>query len=146
MDQRRLKSDRAMSPNHGTEQPSRRPTTIYIVDDNDAVRDSLRMLLEVEGFTVVDFPSGAEFLVGARPIGQCCLLLDLHMPGISGLELLERLRGDKSPIPVVVMTGYPNLAAARAVARAEATLLEKPFSGRELLDAIEKSLRGSSAF
>jgi len=66
--------------------------------------------IEVEGFTVVDFPSGAEFLRRARPIGQCCLLLDLQMPGISGLELLERLRGDKSPIPVVVMTGYPNLA------------------------------------
>ena len=122
-----------------------RQATIYIVDDNDAVRDSLRMLLEAEGFTVVDFASGAEFLHRARPAGQSCLLLDMHMPGINGLELLEWLGGAKSPIPVVVMTGDPSLAAANTVARAGAALVEKPFVGRELLDAIEKSLRGSSA-
>jgi FixJ family two-component response regulator len=120
-----------------------RPATIYVIDDDDAVRDSLRMLLEAEGFTVVDFACGAEFLRLARPDGHCCIVLDVNMPGMSGLELLDRIRGN-TLIPVVLMTGGPGPATAKAAARAGAVLLEKPFQQRELLDAIEENLRGSS--
>jgi two-component system, LuxR family, response regulator FixJ len=116
--------------------------TIYVIDDDDAVRDSLRMLLEAEGFLVVEFASGAEFLRAGHPDGHSCLLLDTHMPGLSGVELLERVRGDHPLIPMVVMTGRPGAAFAKAAASAGAPLLEKPFQGRELLDAIENSLRG----
>jgi two-component system, LuxR family, response regulator FixJ len=120
-----------------TQQP-----TIYVIDDDAAVRDSLRMLLEAEGFLVVEFASGAEFLRAGRLDGSSCLLLDMHMPGLSGVELLERVRGDHPRTPVVVMTGRPGAAIAKAAASAGAPLLEKPFRGRELLDAIAGSLRG----
>jgi FixJ family two-component response regulator len=122
-----------------------RAATIYVVDDDDAIRDSLRMLLEAEGFTVVDFATGAEFLRIARPDGHCCIVLDVNMPGMSGLELLDRIHGGNTLIPVVLMTGRPGPATAKAAARAGAVLLEKPFKGRELLDAIEENLRGSSS-
>jgi two-component system, LuxR family, response regulator FixJ len=100
------------------------------------------MLLEAEGFLVVEFASGAEFLRAGRLDGSSCLLLDMHMPGLSGVELLERVRGDHPRTPVVVMTGRPGAAIAKAAASAGAPLLEKPFRGRELLDAIAGSLRG----
>jgi two-component system, LuxR family, response regulator FixJ len=116
--------------------------TIYVIDDDDAVRDSLRMLLEAEGFLVVEFASGAEFLRAGRPDHHSCLLLDMHMPGLSGVELLIRVRGDHPLMPVVAMTARPGAAIAKAAASAGAPLLEKPFRGRELLDAIEGSLRG----
>lgn len=119
-----------------------RQATIYVIDDDHAVRDSLRMLLEVEGFAVVDFASGAEFLRAARADGPACLLLDVNMPGMSGIELLERVRGDNPLMPVVLMTGRPSRATARAAERAGAALLEKPFRARELLDVIEQNLRG----
>jgi FixJ family two-component response regulator len=122
-----------------------RQATIYVIDGDDAVRDSLLMLLEAEGFAVVDFASGAEFLRLGRPDGRSCLLLDMRMPDLSGVELLERVRGQYPLMPVVVMTGRPSPATARAAARAGAALLEKPFRGRELLDAIERGLRGSAA-
>ena len=115
--------------------------TIYVIDDDDAVRDSLRMLLEAEGFLVVEFASGAEFLRAGRPDRHSCLLLDMHMPGLNGVELLERVRGDHPLMPVVVMTGRPGAEIAKAAASAGAPLLEKPFRGRELLGAIERSLR-----
>lgn len=119
-----------------------RQPTIYVIDDDAAVRDSLRMLLEAEGFLVVEFASGAEFLRTGRLDGSSCLLLDMHMPGLSGVELLERVRGDHPLTPVVVMTARPGAAIAKAAASAGAPLLEKPFRGRELLDAIASSLRG----
>jgi two-component system, LuxR family, response regulator FixJ len=118
--------------------------TIYVIDDDDAVRDSLRMLLEAEGYTVVDFASGAQFLRVERTDGHSCLLLDMHMPGMSGVELLERVRGNHPLMPMVVMTGRPGPATARAAASAGAPVLEKPFMGRELLDAIERSLSAGS--
>jgi FixJ family two-component response regulator len=120
------------------------PPTIYVIDDDAAVRDSLRMLLEAEGFLVVEYASGAEFLRAGRLGGSSCLLLDMHMPGLSGVELLARVRGDHPLVPVVVMTGRPGAAIAKAAATAGAPLLEKPFRGRELLDALERSLRRQS--
>jgi FixJ family two-component response regulator len=119
-----------------------RQPTIYLIDDDAAVRDSLRMLLEAEGFLVLEFASGAEFLRAGRLDGSSCLLLDMHMPGLSGVELLERIRADHPLTPVVVMTARPGAAIAKAAASAGAPLLEKPFRGRELLDAIAGSLRG----
>lgn len=124
----------------------RRDTTIYVVDDDDAVRDSIRVLLECEGFTVVVFASGADYLRQARPDGRSCVVFDMHMPGMSGLELLDHIRRDKMTMPAIIMTGRPDSAIGRAVDRAGAALLEKPFRGSELVDSIETALRGRPAY
>jgi FixJ family two-component response regulator len=100
--------------------------------------------LEAESFTVFDFASGAEFLKLARLEKQRCLLLEVHMPGMSGLEVLEHIRRDNSDIPVMLMTGCPSSAIENAAACADTALIEKPFRPGELLDAIKRTLRGSS--
>jgi FixJ family two-component response regulator len=117
--------------------------TIYVVDDDDAVRDSIRVLLECEGFAVVEFASCADFLRYARPDGRSCIVLDVHMPGMGGLELLDRIRRDKMIMPVIAMTGRPDPAIARAVNRVGAALLEKPFRGDELVRSIERIFRAA---
>ena len=119
-----------------------RETTIYVVDDDDGVRDSIRILLECEGFDVVTFASCADFLHHARPDGSCCLVLDVHIPGMSGLQLLEAIRREGTIIPVVVITGRLHPAIQRSVDRAGVRLLEKPFAAGELMSAIEEALRG----
>ena len=119
-----------------------REATIYVVEDDDVVRDSIRALLESDGFTVVDFASCADFLRHARPDGRSCIVLDVHMPGMSGLELLDRLRRENMSILAIVIAGKPDPAIRRAVDRAGARLLVKPFTGSELVGAIEEVLRG----
>jgi two-component system, LuxR family, response regulator FixJ len=119
-----------------------RDETIYVIDDDDAVRDSLRVLLECEGYKVVDFASCADFLRNARPDGPSCLVLDVHIPGMSGLELLEQLRHDNTMIAVVIISGRLNPVMRRAVDRAGVKLLEKPFATGDLVASIEAALRG----
>ncbi len=116
---------------------AQRPTA-YVIDDDDAVRDSIRMLLECEGFTVHAYASGTTFLREAHPEANCCLVVDVHMPGMNGLELLDQLRRGSLMIPAIVMTGKPDARIIRAVARAGAILLDKPFRIAELLYCIEK--------
>jgi FixJ family two-component response regulator len=118
-----------------------RHATIFVIDDDDAVRDSLRMLLESEGFVVHAYASCAEFLGGRRPDGSSCLLLDVHLDGMSGLELIDRLEQDHIEIPTILMTGMPDAATRRAVDRIGAPLLVKPFRPGELLDCVESRLR-----
>jgi two-component system response regulator FixJ len=69
--------------------------TIYIVDDDDGVRDAIRAPLEFEGFDVAAFALGVDFLRDAPPDSPCCLVLDVHMPSLGGFELLERIRSSR---------------------------------------------------
>lgn len=78
---------------------------VYVVDDDDAVRDSMRVLLESSGLDVRVYSSAQEFLAHVCKSPKGCLLLDLHMPGMSGVELLEALRMQGSRLPVVIITG-----------------------------------------
>ena len=78
---------------------------IYIVDDDDAVRDSLRALLKLFDFEVRDFSSAKEFLAERAEARNACLLLDLHMPVMGGIELLAQMKADGSRLPAIVMTG-----------------------------------------
>jgi len=123
--------------------------TIYIVDDDDAVRDSMRALLESHGLAVRDYASAHRFLddeeVHERNGLPRCLLLDLHMPGMGGAELLERLREANSPIPVIVLTGRADVPLRDRVIRAGArVLLEKPVGYDDLMREIEISLTGEA--
>ncbi len=116
-------------------------TTVFVVDDELAVRDSLKWLLEAAGYRVVTYGSAGEFLDDYRPDRPGCLLADVCMPGIGGIELLRELRNRKSVLPVVILTGYSEAQIASAALEAGAmTFLEKPFNDRELLSIVEEAL------
>lgn len=112
---------------------------IFIVDDDQAARDSLRFRLECEGLEVKDFDSAEAFLDGCRTDDEGCLIVDVVMPGMSGLELLETLRREGSELPAIVVTSLPNATARERAERAHAAFLEKPFNDSKLM----KMIRGS---
>jgi FixJ family two-component response regulator len=113
---------------------------VYVVDDDDAVRDSMRALLESLGMDVRDYPSAQDFLVHVCNNAKGCLLLDLHMPGMSGVELLELLRMRGSSLSVVVVTGRSDPVLKERVMRAGAlTLLDKPVDEAILMDTLDRA-------
>ncbi len=116
-----------------------RQKIIYLVDDDEAVRDSARMLLEAQGLSVRDFESAAEFLEKTRGEGADCLLLDLHMPGLSGIELLELLRKRGILAPAIILTGrYDPLLDERITRAGVVTVMHKPVDSMALLDLIAR--------
>ena len=116
---------------------------IFVVDDDPAVRDSLRILFEAMGHSVEEFPSAATFLAGAVFGGNdCVVVVDIHMPGMTGIELLEHLRGAGNQVPVILVTGQPSPAmAARAQAAGAYAMLEKPFESAEILRLVERATK-----
>ncbi len=116
-------------------------TLIFIVDDDDAVRDSLRLLLESHGMIVEDFNSTAGFDAADRRHPRACLILDLHLPGTGGLDYLASLGEDGPGLPVIMVTGRGDGASrARAAELGAVAFLEKPVDDRELLSAINRAL------
>ncbi len=114
---------------------------IFIVDDDDAVRDSLRFLLEAHGMTVEDFESTAGFAAAYRPHPRSCLVLDLHLPEVGGLDYLASLKKHGSDLPVIMVTGRGDDASReRAFALGAFAFLEKPVDDQELLSAISRAL------
>jgi two-component system response regulator FixJ len=112
---------------------------IYIVDDDDAVRDSLQMLLETEGFEVVGFESCAAALSAIERSHPACLLLDLHLPGVGGLDMLAELAARGLHIPVVMISGRIDRRTRQiAVASGAKAVLEKPLDDEELMQAIRR--------
>jgi FixJ family two-component response regulator len=114
--------------------------TIHLVDDDDAVRESLRMLLEVHGLNVRAFPSANALLEDPQGENADCFLLDLHMPGLSGLELLELLRKRGNFTPAILLTGcYDPLLSARLSKANIFVVLQKPPGTSTLLAAIKSA-------
>ena len=112
------------------------PHRVAIVDDDQAVRDSLQFLLETIGYPVETFASAAEFL-RANKRHLTDLILDHHMPEMTGLELAERLQADGSGIPILLITDSPSpMVAARAAEAGINRVLEKPLMEEDLLDFI----------
>lgn len=118
-------------------------TMIYLVDDDDAVRDSLSFLLELHGFDVAAFASVDEFVRSSRPEAKACLILDHHLPGMTGLEFLASPAGAAIGLPVIIITGGadPNISA-RAHMLGVVAFLEKPLTEGPLLAAIGRALAG----
>jgi FixJ family two-component response regulator len=115
--------------------------TVLIVDDDDMVRDSLKALLEAHRIQVQDFGSAKEYLAYRNGKGPRCLVLDMHMPEIGGLELLQRLRESGDSIPVVAITGRNDpVLEARAKALGASAVLDKPISHKVLFAAINQAL------
>jgi len=115
--------------------------TIFVVDDYDAVRDSLKLLLELYGMTVEDYGSTAEFLRLYRPRPRQCLILDQHLPGVTGLDFLSSPEGARLRLPVILLTGRGDPALrARAAELGVSTYLEKPIADGALMAAIDHAL------
>jgi two-component system, LuxR family, response regulator FixJ len=115
---------------------------IYILDDDAGVRDSLHALLESENLMTREFASSEEFLAAQRPDLGDCLIIDIHMPGISGLDVLDELRRRGNAIPAIVVTGRPSAAlASRAAAAGALAVIAKPYRAEEILGLIRASLR-----
>ena len=114
---------------------------IYIVDDNDDVRETLKLLFESVGLDAQDFGSAAEFL-DAYPMGQSgCLIADVRMPEMSGLELQKEMAKRSIDLPVIIITGYGDVEmAVNAMKAGAADFIEKPYKEQELLDRVHKAI------
>lgn len=115
------------------------PPTIAIIDDDQSVRESLIDLLEVLGFSPTSYESAIDFLASASESDADCLLLDISMPGMNGVELNAELKSRSIAIPVVFMTGHAQEAII-SEAKSAGTCLFKPFGGQELKAAIEDAI------
>jgi RNA polymerase sigma factor (sigma-70 family) len=114
---------------------------VYVVDDDEAVRDSLEFLLEGAGFRVACYDSAERFLAGYDPQAIACLVLDVRMPGKSGLELQQLLIERGAPLPIVFITGHGDVPmAVEAMKHGAADFLEKPFDQAQLRATVERLL------
>jgi FixJ family two-component response regulator len=117
--------------------------TVFIVDDDASVRDAVSLLLSLRGHPTACFASAEDFLQALQPHWRGCLILDIRMPGMSGLELQQRLADAGPVLPVVVVTAHGDVAAARQAFLADAVdFIEKPFEGDQLVAAVETALAG----
>ena len=115
--------------------------TVFVVDDDEAMRNSLRWLVESEGLSVETYGSAAAFLDAYYPGRAGCVLLDVRMAGMSGLELQEYLRSHQILIPVIVITGHGDVSmAVQAMKSGALDFIEKPFSDELLLGSIHRAL------
>jgi two-component system response regulator FixJ len=114
---------------------------VHIIDDDDAVRDSLSFLLRAADFDVVAYQSATHFLESLTREIDGCVITDVRMPDISGLELLKRMRAMSCVIPVIVMTGHGDIQlAVEAMKAGAADFLEKPFDDDRILAAVRAAL------
>jgi two-component system response regulator FixJ len=117
--------------------------TIHVVDDDPAIRRSLAQLLDAAGFKVVSYETPFAFLDAAFDLTPGCVLLDIKMPGMDGLEVQALLQRANVAVPVVVVTGQGDVqSAVRAMKAGAVDFLEKPYSDDSLIDAIESALAG----
>lgn len=112
---------------------------VYLVDDEDAIRKSAGFMLRTSGFQVESFASGLDFLKVARDLAPGCILLDIRMPGMDGLEVQSELARCGIAMPVVIMTGHGDISiAVRAMKSGAVDFIEKPFEKLVLLSALEQ--------
>ncbi|GAB4059621.1 response regulator transcription factor [Uliginosibacterium sediminicola] len=119
---------------------------VHIIDDDEALRDSLVWLLESTGLKVASYPSAEAFLKVWTPQLRGCLVLDIRMPGMSGLELHEKLNSMHSTLPVIFITGHGDVPmAVTALKKGAFDFIEKPFHDQDMLNLIEQCLERDRA-
>ena len=120
--------------------------TAYLVEDDAGVRHSLAFLLETAGFTVWPYASAQALLDGGVPHGPGCVITDVRLPDIDGLELQQRLARAGCALPVIIITGHGDVPmAVRALKAGAVDFLEKPFAEDALLDAVRRAIATSQA-
>lgn len=120
------------------------PPTVFIVDDDISIRESIELLLGHEGFEVKSFVSASSFLEHTHEVGPSCMLLDIALPGVTGLELQKSLAVDRPAMPIIFITGRedaPTIVQAMKAGAVE--FLTKPFDDDALLDAIHAAIERS---
>jgi FixJ family two-component response regulator len=114
---------------------------IFVVDDEPAVRQTLSLALSAGGYRVTGFPDGAAFLAVARERTPAAVLLDVHIPGKSGLDILKELRGEDYPAPIFMISGQGDIAMAVGAIQAGALdFIEKPFRGADLVTRLDDAI------
>lgn len=118
-----------------------RNASVYIVDDDDAVRSSLRLLLKSVGLPAIAYASATEFLSAWQPEQPGCVVLDVRMPGMSGLELQHELNRRGAIIPVIFISGHADIPmAVEAIQHGAFDFLQKPFRDQDLIDRVQRAL------
>jgi FixJ family two-component response regulator len=114
---------------------------VFVIDDDESIRESLKSLIRSVGLKVETFASAQEFLQSERPDVAACLILDVRMPGLSGLELQRELTEASIHIPIIFITGHGDIPmSVRAMKAGAVEFLTKPFRDQDLLDAIQQAL------
>ena len=120
---------------------------VFVIDDDESMREALRSLIKSVGLHVETFASAQEFLRSARPDVPACLILDVRMPGLSGLDLQRELSAAQIHIPIIFITGHGDIPmSVRAMKAGAVEFLTKPFRDQDLLDAIQQALERDRAF
>lgn len=116
--------------------------TVFVIDDDEAVRKGMSLLIKSVGLQVDTFANAKEFLEVYNPDRPGCIVLDIRMPGMSGMDLQQWLVEQKSPLPVIIVTGHGDVTmAVRAVKMGAIDFLEKPFRDQVLLDRVQKAIQ-----
>jgi FixJ family two-component response regulator len=119
---------------------------VFVIDDDRMIRDGLQSLIRSVGLRVETFASAQDFLGAQRPDAPACLVLDVRMPGLSGLDLQLKLRDDGIPIPIIFITGHGDIPmSVRAMKEGAHEFLTKPVRGQDLLDSVQKALASDRA-
>jgi FixJ family two-component response regulator len=114
---------------------------IFVVDDDPAVRETLSMVLSSAGYEVICFADGAALLAVARSRTPACMLLDVHIPGKSGLDILRELHGEDYPAPIFMISGQGDIAmAVSAIKNGALDFIEKPFRGSEIVARLNEAI------
>jgi FixJ family two-component response regulator len=117
---------------------------VFVVDDDESIRESLELLIRSEGWSPEIFASAPEFLASPRPSVPSCLVLDVSMPGLSGLQLQKRVANDRADMPIIFITGYGDIPMTVEAMKAGAVeFLTKPFTDEALLAAIRQAIERS---
>ena len=112
--------------------------TVYVIDDDPAMRDSLEFLLDSAGFKVKLFEAASSFIEQLPALGLGCVVSDIRMPGINGMDLLRNLKAHRTDLPVIIMTGHGDIPlAVEAIKLGALDFLEKPFEDDRLVAAFE---------
>jgi len=122
------------------------PPTVFIIDDDNTVLSALESLVASVGLRTETYASAPTFLSGYQPTEAGCVLVDMRLPGMSGLELQAELRERRIDLPVIMMSGYGDVASAvRAMKAGAADFFQKPINGQILLEAIQRAVAASEA-